>query len=354
MSVRFVAASLLLIIIGSGLWYFDSVEQADVPAPPMDVSGVAVTTDQRLTTEADHSNVLPLEQTSSMVSDAVASVQLATEFDPKAWPALPEEGAPLTTMVDELRHRADQGDHKAACRLALELAACNDAIGHLQFQEQQARRRANLEPEQQADLIRGMEEALQRTEGCASVAGLRDWDRWRYARQAARAGNVAAMELYAFDATRIVLGSSLSSAELKVLLGERDAMLMAAARAGSVVAVQALIQRFSPMGSGMALDPDAGLTEVERAQIVETLGQVSLAGEKSHFDINSLGILNDQETARVAELERNFSAARAAVAQQHRAVSAMMGANAQCESGYLPAPDLRQAVDWRHEFGMNR
>jgi len=288
-----------------------------------------------------------------LAKDVVSTIAPASVFDPAAWPPLPPKETPLKDVLAQLQERADAGDHKAACRIALDLRACRQAIGTLEFQGKLMERRLEMDEGQETDMLQAMEHSLQRTEGCE---GLPSGDKlmWKYTRQAARAGNVAVMEAYGFDAMNTVLGSDLGTAELKPLLAERDMMLLTAARAGSVNARQALRMRLMPQGMGLALDPEAGLTEIEREKIVEALQPPLEPGQDRGPRITGLGLLDDRQKKDAERLRQFFEDRKLAPTQPSPDDWRLDDPNYFCDSGYVPAPDTQRAIDWRGEFGLRQ
>lgn len=282
----------------------------------------------------------------------IAAIRSGQPVDPAAWPALPEESARLDQIYDTLKTRADAGDHLAACRLALELHACADAVGHLRFQEQQARRQGELDPDVAAELLQSMEAALARTEGCGGHADLEALA-WRYGRQAARAGNVAAMEAYAQDASRLVLDSTLPTAELKRILAERDTMLVTAFLAGSEAARRALLMSFGPH-AGLPADAPATLDAVTREQVRYLLGELrdDAEGGTPGVRFKGVNLLTDDERrvadAALARLRPQWLAARTT----RGANPQEEGANVRCQRGFGVAPDVSQPVDWRRVLAL--
>lgn len=302
----------------------------------------------------DHApTVMPVEPpVESPDWPAVLAIEAGVRVDPSAWAPLPDEKLGLDAVFADLSVRADAGDPVAACRLAMELFACDEAIGHLRFQEQQARRREDLDPQVAAELVQSMEAALARTEGCSGVGDLQALT-WRYGRQAARAGNVAAMELYVQDASRLVLDSTLPVPELKRILAERDTMLLTAFLAGSEVARNALLMRFGPHASFVA-DPTGGLDAVTREQVRYVIGSVrdERAVERPGLQISGLDVLTGPERAAAdaarVRLTDRWQAARQALGPAPR----VQGANTRCTGGFVPAPDVDQSIDWRGALGL--
>lgn len=118
------------------------------------------------------------------------------------WPALPAVDAPLATILLPLSDRADRGDAKAACRLAMELIRCQATAYYLSIGvfnypglEKKFEAEGNLKA---ADSIAANQmELLLRSQECQAVPGdLRDRSA-HYLAMAARAGEPEAMLRYA-------------------------------------------------------------------------------------------------------------------------------------------------------------
>lgn len=65
--------------------------------------------------------------------------------------SLPPVDTPLADTFDELVDRADSGDYRAACRLALELHVCDHDLSQLQFFAENARLHAHIDTDLIAD-----------------------------------------------------------------------------------------------------------------------------------------------------------------------------------------------------------
>ncbi len=121
---------------------------------------------------------------------------------PAEWPALPAVDAPLSTILVPLSERADRGDPKAACRLAMELIRCQATTFYLAIPalndtdtEKKFEAEGNLAA---ADSIAANQmEQLLRSQECRAVPeDLRDRGA-HYLAMAARAGEPEAMLRYA-------------------------------------------------------------------------------------------------------------------------------------------------------------
>jgi len=131
-------------------------------------------------------------------------------------------------------------------------------------------------------------------------------------------------------------------------------MLLTAARAGSVNARQALRMRLMPQGMGLALDPEAGLTEIEREKIVEALQPPLEPGQDRGPRITGLGLLDDRQKKDAERLRQFFEDRKLAPTQPSPDDWRLDDPNYFCDSGYVPAPDTQRAIDWRGEFGLRQ
>ena len=121
---------------------------------------------------------------------------------PAEWPALPAVDAPLATIVGPLSERADRGDSKAACRLALELIRCSSVA---YFQSIPAFNDADLEKKFEAegnlaaaDSLASMQiDRLLQARECSAVPEALRSRGAHYLAMAARAGEPQAMLHYA-------------------------------------------------------------------------------------------------------------------------------------------------------------
>lgn len=118
---------------------------------------------------------------------------------------LPAAGTPLAGNLDELIARADQGDYRAACRLAFELHVCNRDLPVLEVRGQHAENQIMVDPNQVSDaqlqfLENRLVEAQAQLEGleaaqahCRDVPPISTERRLGWWRQAAVAGSRAAL-----------------------------------------------------------------------------------------------------------------------------------------------------------------
>jgi len=120
----------------------------------------------------------------------------------RPWPALPAVDAPLSTILLPLSDRADRGDPKAACRLAMELIRCQVTA---YYQSIAAFNDSSLEKKLEAEgnlkaadsIAANQMEQLLRSQECQAVPeNLRDRGA-HYLAMAARAGEPEAMLRYA-------------------------------------------------------------------------------------------------------------------------------------------------------------
>lgn len=135
-------------------------------------------------------------------SDVPAEMQRGQRRVESQWPALPAVDAPLAAILEPLSERADRGDPKAACRLAMELIRCQATTQYLSIPalsspdtEMAFEAEGNLEA---ADGIAANQmEHLLRSQECRAVPEtLRDRGA-HYLAKAARAGEPEAMLRYA-------------------------------------------------------------------------------------------------------------------------------------------------------------
>lgn len=280
----------------------------------------------------------------------IAGIKPETRFDPASWPPLPASDRPLGEIWPVLKDRADQGDHQAACRMTLELRACFDMDRRLKIVSDIVEDRSNSnDPGVEATLTHA-EKLLGQSERCAQIPEA-DRNDWRYIRQAARAGNVAAMETFALEHWLPIGNPHVSVAELKQILSERDYLLVAAAKSGSLVARTALVSRLGPVYSGLALDRDAGLSAVERAQIVAAMTQ--LASPSTEATQRDDSVLTDAERVQVEAMVKHLRAEQARL-NPERSDRSAMNPDETCAKAFINAPDLSKPLDWRRELGLQQ
>lgn len=268
----------------------------------------------------------------------IAAIAPGTQFRPSDWPPLPDLERPPAERLDQLRTRAAEGDHKAACQLAWDLGQCRQARARLADQDRKVLRVDPADAYATQDLAT-LDVLTQQVRHCA---GMPDDDLlfWEMTRQAARAGLVAAAENYVFQPEDLFLKSRLPAAEIRRLLAERDSLLLMAAIAGSPPARMAIGQRFDVWARGLALDPDQGLDSDER-ELVKFWAQ---GGRPSTPE----GVL------RLDAMRAHVAARQAAQTLEQRRRTDNRPLVSRCEETYMPAPAVRDRVDWRMELGMQR
>lgn len=290
----------------------------------------------------------PIETAADIETPAIAAIEPATRFDPSAWPPLPPVTEPLADTWQTLKDRADQGDHQAACRIALELRACFDIDRRLQIVSDIVEDRTKSQAGDVSTTLSHAEQLLGQSERCTQIPE-RDRHDWRYIRQAARAGNVAAMETFALEHWLPVYNRNVPVAELKQILSERDALLIAAMKAGSMVARNALMSRLGPSYSGLTLDRDAGLSAIERAQIVAALRQLEQSGQPKDWGDGDL--LTDVERAQVEGMVEHLRDVQRRSAMGRNSRNTFSPDEA-CATSFVNAPDMSTPLNWRHEMGL--
>lgn len=143
-----------------------------------------------------------------------------------SWQSLPPNDMPLRASFAVLKARADQGDASAACRLSINLGKCRDVL-----QAEVAVVRPKIAQEHLLPSCAGMTQAELTLEH-------------RYLRQAALAGNVAAIESYVRG--RLLKVDPYGHLdELEAYRAEIRPLLEAAAQHGSALAVMYLQMGFA-------------------------------------------------------------------------------------------------------------
>lgn len=212
-------------------------------------------------------------------ADAVADAGLASEDDAPASPAaatrrpapLPPADAPLALILGPLQERADRGEGKAACRLALELVRCAQIRW---WDGVQTRRASSFYDEAQHEKAGRLDAAdqaamsnlwhLERMQACTAVSDDLLARRGDYLRQAALAGEPEAMLRYA-DGQHFPMDARGVFADPGFEAWRREApvMLQRALASGHPDAVlQNAFARMSDFGYLASLVPD----DMEQAQ----------------------------------------------------------------------------------------
>ena len=168
---------------------------------------------------------------------------------------LPPPGTPIAQIVDSLKARADAGDSRAACRLAIELLRCQHLEQSKAFQtadglplDVSMARRGALDA---ADRMAEMEiRKIQLGQQCQAVEPALVAATAHYLASAARAGEPEAMLRYATGEHHGVLGEMGFIRDPDFERWRRDApgMLLRAAQAGRLDAVAALATAYRTDG----------------------------------------------------------------------------------------------------------
>ena len=172
---------------------------------------------------------------------------------------LPAPGTPLRLVFDELMRRADNGEASAACRLAAELEACEQARNALStFEEQMRQQEARLDagpvqpPEirQQRALAEALERRskalLERIDQCDGVPHIGPAERAGYWRRAALAGHPPALGHYAVGNAFRLRDTLQVLPQLQVYRDEAERLALQAAAAGDVRTTLALAAAYAP------------------------------------------------------------------------------------------------------------
>jgi len=261
-----------MLALGAGIGFWTRDRQA--PAASSEAGGEIATTAAGAAVPADRA--APAAG-ASMSPGQPVGFEMITQVAPGfAAAPLPPLDAKIADIHDALKERAQHGDGKAACRLAIELQQCVWREAILQDLDQATRRMQNRPPsasndprqvewesrmldlaQRQADYAAALDA---RCEGLsdAQVAGHVDW--WR---TAALSGHLPSLLHYARgDAFR--LNATLDNLE-RLGSYKRDAerLMRVAAAAGSPEALQQLLLAYAPERSPrstllqQAIQPDA-------------------------------------------------------------------------------------------------
>lgn len=172
---------------------------------------------------------------------------------------LPDEGTPLRLVFDGLKQRANDGDARAACRLAAELEQCERVRTELaQFDDLLAGQQRMLarqdDPKQRARMredfareggSRG-QQLLQESEQCDGAPALAPAARADLWRQAALGGSLPALTQYAVGNAFRTRDTLQLLPQLQVYRNEAESLAMQAAQRGSLKATLALAGAYSP------------------------------------------------------------------------------------------------------------
>ncbi len=285
---RIALASLLAvgaIALSLGLWW-RSAAQAPAPSAVGATELPAETTDP-ISVSADGDAESPAVQ-ASVQRPALAPIGHtpapgAAEAPPSV--PLPALDAPLAETLAELRRRADAGDARAACRVAAELRKCELVDVQLAMAQRMEANRARIEQGNGGrggrggnDYLQFIEQQYQQTlaasEHCASVPPSTPSEQIHYWRQAALAGHLPSMTMYATGNVFRLRNSLASLAELEVYRHEAETLARRAALAGDAEALLALTQAYTPQEDNLY---SSLLSQATGTDIVEELSMLLLA-----------------------------------------------------------------------------
>ena len=246
---------------------------------------------------------------------------------PIAWPPLPSIDAPFASTAGELRRRADAGDPKAACRLAVEVERCSLAkeqivalaarMRRMQDNPQASQRRQRGGP---VDLVGTGERMLAEDARCQGAPELTPMEKYGYLRQAALAGHIPAMVEYATGNAFRMRDTMASLPALATYRDEAEALARRAAASGDGGAMMALANAYSP-------DRNEGrpnlLLQVVKPDAAESLAlylqvQQQLAGQPDAGTMRMRRFL-EQQVARLQELATPAQRAEAEARVRQRA-----------------------------------
>ncbi len=198
---------------------------------------------------------------------------------------LPAHDVPLSEILDELRRRADAGDARAACRIAAELRRCELVGVQLSVAQRMEAQRPQVQKAMgdQTDpntrdyfkrMDRFNQSALDASTHCAGVTASDPNEQIRYWRQAALAGHLRSMSMYASGDVFRIRNSLAMLPELEIYRHEAEGMAQRAALAGDAEALLALTRAYAPAEEEMFVDLIAQATG---PNVVEELANLLLA-----------------------------------------------------------------------------
>lgn len=216
-----------------------------------------------------------------------------------ATPALPPPGTPVGALASALKPRADAGDSRAACRLAVELLRCRtlremDAVTVPDRVPADVRMAKMGHPEFADRLAEMAIRRIQLKQACEAVDPALVRRAPHYLAMAARAGEPEAMLRYATGEHHGFMGLGFSAdPEFERWRRESPAMLLGAARAGRTEAVNLMRLAYES-----DLTPFAGLVANDPVQA--HAWAIILAGLRGGAP---LAPLESMDAAAVAEAE---------------------------------------------------
>lgn len=169
-------------------------------------------------------------------------------------PPLPSTDLPLRDTFGELKRRAEQGDPRASCRLAMELDYCSSLHDWTRRIERQASRRPvglpGMSQQDLRDYVANLQEwtdkAMQLSPHCEGVPVASSQERMQHWRAAALGGHVPAMTHYAIGSGFNRENTLQDLTALGIYRMEAETMARRAAAAGDPLALMALISAYMP------------------------------------------------------------------------------------------------------------
>lgn len=287
MRTRILLAAAAIALFALAYWLG---RESGAPKSALLASGATPTEESQ---SIDESMVAP-ETDGSATTDRV-TVQTAAQSTPKSSATvapqnlpLPALDAPLATIIDDLRKRADKGDARAACRLAAELRKCESQDAQLLFAERlnsnpgMGRRgprgddRDNPEGRARMEQFvnRLSDRALATSEHCAGVPQASPNEQFRYWRQAALQGHIPSMAIYGTGEIFQQRNALSQLEDLRLYKQEAESMARRAALAGDIEATLSLSRAYSPQQDQMR---PSLLAQATGPNIVEELSMLLLA-----------------------------------------------------------------------------
>ncbi|AVP96689.1 hypothetical protein C7S18_05485 [Ahniella affigens] len=294
---------------------------------------------------------------------AMRVVQLAdatdTPYSPAQWPALPSLDAPVLSLFDTLKARAEQGDAGAACRLVMELEQCRE-LEDMRLTIERGRADQIIG---QLAMIRSLEARAERARfllnRCSGLADTHYRAAYDMTKRAAIAGHRPSLARYLSGGV-FSQDLGLSIDFLEDYRTEAPRILEASVQRGSLQALSMLAN--APVGSNIAI-PDAvrdNPVEVASLKLLwqrvmrEMQNQSNSAKQPPSDDASSLLSDVDQAAAQSLAASRyqawfvdsgGMEALRE-FARRPINLHQQPDMNTQCTEGYDPAPVSKAPIAW--------
>ena len=251
-------------------------------------------------TTADAADALQPAATGGRSAPGVAIARNSRTGAAANAPPLPSTDLPLRDIVDQLKRRAEQGDPRASCRLAMELDYCSSLHDWMRMIERQASRRPvglpGMSQENVRSYVANLEkwtnEAMQLSPHCEGVPVASSQERMQCWRAAALGGHVPAMTHYSIGSGFEHKNTLQDLAALDTYRREAETMARHAAAAGDPLALMALIGAYMP-------DPDMYAPSGAMRNMPETrfIGYLQQAVKKDLVETMALALLGRQAYA---------------------------------------------------------